>query len=195
MGRYLVRRLFETLIILFIISVIAFAIIHLIPGDPVYVMLGTDIPQEFHDQVYHEMGLDRPLLDQYFYWLGNFVTGNFGHSYYFKQDVAEVVAIRLPITLYLGLVSAVFSVAIGILCGVITAVKRGTLVDNVLTVLANIGIAMPSFWLAMLLIWFFGIKLKILPTHDFVMPWVDMKLSFRQAIMPVICMSVGGVAS
>jgi len=195
MGRYILKRLFETVIILLIISVIAFAIIHLIPGDPVYVMLGTDISQEFHDQVYHEMGLDRSLLGQYFYWLGNFVTGDFGHSYYFKQDVSEVVAIRLPVTLYLGLISAVLSVIIGIFCGVVTAVKRGTFTDNVLTVLANIGIAMPSFWLAMLLIWLFGIKLKILPTHDFVMPSVDLALSLKQMVMPVICMSVGGIAS
>ena len=195
MGRYIVKRLLETLVILFIISIIAFAIIHLIPGDPVYIMLGTDINQEFHDQVYREMGLDRPLVDQYFYWLGRFLTGNFGHSYYFKQEVSQVVAARLPITLYLGVFSSVFSVVIGIFCGVITAVKRGTWLDNIITVLANIGIAMPSFWLAMLLIWLFGIKLRILPTHDFVMPSVNLKLSLQQMVMPVICMSVGGVAS
>ncbi len=195
MGRYIVKRLLETLVILFIISIIAFAIIHLIPGDPVYIMLGTDVNQEFHDQVYREMGLDRPLVDQYFYWLGRFLTGNFGHSYYFKQEVAQVVADRLPITLYLGVFSAVFSVIIGIICGVITAVKRGTWLDNIITVLANIGIAMPSFWLAMLLIWLFGIKLRILPTHDFVMPSVNLKLSLQQMVMPVICMSVGGIAS
>lgn len=195
MGRYLVKRLFETMIILIIISIIAFAIIHFIPGDPIYAMLGTDITLEFHDQVAHEMGLDRPLVSQYFYWLGNFCRGEFGYSYFYKQPVSEIVAVRLPVTLYLGLISAVLSVIVGILCGVVTAVKRGKLVDNVLTVLANVGIAMPSFWLAVLLIWLFGLKLKILPTHSFVLPWVDLKMSLKQMILPIICMSVSGVAS
>lgn len=195
MGRYIIKRLFETVIILLIIAVIAFSIIHLIPGDPIYSMLGTDITQEYHDQVAHEMGLDRPLLSQFFFWLGNFCKGELGYSYYYKQPVATVVANRLPITLYLGLISAVLSVILGILSGVITAVKRGKLADSILTVLANIGIAMPSFWLAVLLIWFFGLKLKILPTHSFVLPWVDLKLSLKQGILPVICMSVGGIAS
>jgi len=195
MGKYILKRLLQTVIILLIISVIAFSIIHLIPGDPVYAMLGSEISSEYHDQVYVSMGLDKPLVEQYFYWLGNILTGNLGYSFYFRQDVADVVASRLPTTLYLGIMSAVISIFIGILFGIISAVKRGGKLDSVITVLANIGIATPIFWLAVLLILIFGLKLKWLPVYGFTLPWVDLGKSIRQMILPVICMSVGGIAT
>ncbi len=194
MAKYIINRLFQTVVILLIISVIAFSLIHLVPGDPVYAMLGSEIPKEYHDQVYHTMGLDRPLVEQYFFWLGNILKGDLGYSYYFRQTVAEVVMNRLPTTLYLGIVSAVFSVILGIFFGIVTAVRRGSKTDSVITVLANIGIAMPTFWLAVILILIFGLKLKWLPVHGFTLPWENPVLSLRQTIMPVICMSVGGVA-
>lgn len=195
MGRYIVKRLFEAIIILLIISVIAFMIIHIIPGDPVYSMLGTDISVEYHDQVYHSMGLDKALPIQFFSWLGNILKGDLGYSYYFRKNISEVIARRLPTTLCLGVVSAVISVFIGILFGIITAVKRGTPLDTVITVLANIGIAMPIFWLAVLLILIFGLKLKWLPVHGFTLPWVNFSKSIKQMVLPVICMSVGNVAA
>ena len=194
MVKYIIKRLLQTIVILIIISVIAFSIIHVIPGDPVYAMLGTEISPEYHNQVYAAMGLDKPLVEQYFFWLGNILKGNMGYSYYFRQNVAEVVARRLPTTLYLGIISAIISVIIGILFGIITAVKRGTKTDSVITVLANIGIAMPVFWLAVLLILVFGLNLKWLPVYGFTMPWVDFGMSIKQSILPVICMSVGGIA-
>ncbi len=195
MGRFLLKRLFQTLIILIIISIMAFSLMHIIPGDPVYSMLGTDITKEYHDQVYSEMGLDKPLAVQYFSWIGNFVQGKMGYSYHYKMDVKDIVKKRLPTTLILGLVSSVFSVILGILFGIITAVKRGKAIDSILTVLANIGIAMPIFWLAVLLIFIFSLKLKVLPSWGFTMPWEDFGKSVKQMIMPVICMSVGSVAS
>ncbi len=194
MAKYIINRLLQTVVILLIISVIAFSLIHLVPGDPVYAMLGSEIPREYHDQVFHTMGLDKPLIEQYFFWLGNILKGDLGYSYYFRQSVAEVVANRLPTTLYLGIVSAVFSVILGIFFGIVTAVRRGSKTDSVITVLANIGIAMPTFWLAVILILIFGLNLKWLPVHGFTLPWVNLGLSVRQTIMPVICMSVGGIA-
>ncbi len=194
MVKYIIKRLLQTIVILLIISVIAFSIIHVIPGDPVYAMLGPEISPEYHNQVYSAMGLDKPLVLQYFFWLSNILKGELGYSYYFRQSVAEVVAHRLPTTLYLGIVSAVFSVFLGILFGIITAVKRGTKTDSVITVLANIGIAMPVFWLAVLLILIFGLNLKWLPVYGFTLPWDDFAMSIKQSILPVICMSVGGIA-
>ena len=125
MGRFLLKRLLQTVIILIIISIMAFALIHIIPGDPVYAMLGTDISPDYHDQVYHSMGLDLPLVQQYFRWTGNFLKGQMGYSYHFKEDVSSLVARRLPPTLILGIASAVFSVILGLLFGIITAVRRG----------------------------------------------------------------------
>lgn len=173
----------------------AFALIHIIPGDPVYAMLGTDISPDYHDQVYHSMGLDLPLVQQYFRWTGNFLKGQMGYSYHFKEDVSSLVARRLPPTLILGIASAVFSVVLGLLFGIITAVRRGKPIDSVLTVLANIGIATPIFWLAVLLVFIFSIKLRLLPAWGFTLPWVDLGKSLKQMLMPVLCMSVGGIAS
>lgn len=195
MGRFLLKRFFQTVIILIVISILAFALVHMIPGDPVYQMLGTDISKEYHDQVYHSMGLDLPLVEQYFSWIGNFLKGQMGYSYHFKMDVSELVARRLPVTIILGITSAIVSVVLGLLFGIITAVKRGKAVDTILTVLANIGIATPIFWLAVLLIYIFSVKLGWLPSWGFTLPWVDLAKSLKQMILPVICMSVGGIAS
>ncbi|MBR5731085.1 MAG: ABC transporter permease [Firmicutes bacterium] len=195
MGRFLLKRLLQTVIILIIISILAFSLIHIIPGDPVYAMLGTDITPEYHDQVYHSMGLDLPLVQQYFRWTSNFIKGQMGYSYHFKEDVSSLVARRLPPTLILGIASAIFSVILGLLFGIITAVRRGKPIDSVLTVLANIGIATPIFWLAVLLVFIFSIKLRVLPAWGFTLPWVDFAKSMKQMLMPVLCMSVGGIAS
>ena len=195
MGRFLLKRLFQTVIILIIISLMAFALIHIIPGDPVYAMLGSDITPEYHDQVYESMGLNLPLVKQYFHWIGNFVQGKMGYSYHFKMDVLELVQRRLPVTVILGITSAILSVVLGLLFGIITAVRRGKPIDSILTVLANIGIATPIFWLAVMLVLVFSIKLRWLPSWGFTMPWVDFSKSIKQAIMPVICMSVDGIAS
>ena len=195
MGRFLLKRLFQTIIILIIISLMAFALIHIIPGDPVYAMLGSDITPEYHDQVYESMGLNLPLVQQYFQWIGNFLQGKMGYSYHFKMDVLQLVQRRLPVTVILGITSAILSVVLGLLFGIITAVRRGKPIDSILTVLANIGIATPIFWLAVILVLVFSIKLRWLPSWGFTMPWVDFGKSMKQMLMPVICMSVGGIAS
>jgi peptide/nickel transport system permease protein len=195
MGRFLLKRFFQTLVILIIISLLAFSLIHIIPGDPVYAMLGTDITKEYHDQVYESMGLNLPLVEQYFTWIGHFVQGKMGYSYHFKMDVLEIVQRRLPVTVVLGVASAIISILLGILFGIITAVRRGKPIDSILTVLANIGIATPIFWLAVLLVLLFSLTLKWLPSWGFTLPWVDFGKSMKQMVMPVICMSVGGIAS
>lgn len=195
MGRFIFKRFLQTVLILLLVSVLAFALIQFIPGDPVYIMLGENISKEYHDTVYKNMGLDKPLIQQYFSWLGKMLRGDMGYSYHFNKNVNELIASRLPVTLILGVVSAVVSIVLGILFGAITAVKRGTLTDTVITVLANIGLATPNFWIAVLLVLVFSIQLKWLPSYGFTLPWMDFGKSIRQMILPVICMSLGGVAS
>lgn len=195
MGRFIFKRLVQTAVILLLVSVVAFSLIQFIPGDPVYIMLGENISKEYHDTVYKSMGLDQPLIQQYFRWLNNMLHGNMGYSYHFNQDVNTLIASRLPVTLTLGIVSAVISIVLGILFGTITAVKRGTVTDGIITVLANIGLATPSFWIAVLLVLIFSIQLRWLPSFGFTLPWVDLGKSIRQMILPVTCMSLGGVAS
>ena len=145
MYKYIGKRILQMFIALFLISVFAFALLHMIPGDPVYAMLGDEISIERHDQVYSEMGLDKPLIQQYGDWITNFIQGDMGYSFSYRKDVSELVSARLPTTMYLGVISSLFSVVIGVLFGTLTAVKRGTWIDNVVTVVSNIGLATPVF--------------------------------------------------
>lgn len=168
MYKYIGKRILQMVIALFLISIFVFALLHMIPGDPVYAMLGDEISIERHDQVYSEMGLDKPLLQQYVEWIGNFLQGNMGYSFSYRKDVSELVAMRLPTTMYLGIISSVFSVAIGVLFGTLTAVKRGTWIDNIITVVSNIGLATPVFWFGILLVFIFSLTLDILPSNGFV---------------------------
>lgn len=195
MGKYLLKRVGQTLIVLFITSIISFSLIHLIPGDPVYAMLGTEITPERHDQVYEEMNLNAPLPKQYVDWITKFVRGDMGYSYVQRRQVADLLATRLPVTAYLGVLSAIFSVITGITLGIFTAVKRGKWQDNVLTVLANIGMATPTFWLGVVLVSVFSLNLKWLPSYGFTFPWVNLGKSLKQCIMPVFCMGLGSIAS
>lgn len=195
MYKYIGKRILQMFLALFLISVFVFALLQMIPGDPVYAMLGDEISIERHDQVYREMRLDRPLPEQYAVWMKGFIGGDMGYSFSYRKPVAELVAARLPTTMYLGVLSSLVSVALGVLFGAATAVKRGTWVDNVVTVISNIGLATPIFWLGILLVLVFSLKLGWLPSNGFTFPWEDFGLSVQQTIMPVICMSIGGVAS
>lgn len=195
MGRFLLKRLGQTVVILLIVSVIAFSLIQLIPGDPVYIMLGEEITQEHHDKVWEEMGLNDPVPVQYLRWFTGLLRGDMGYSYRFRTDVNEVIKARLPVTFVLGVTSACVSVLIGIIAGIVSAVKRGTATDSIITVLANIGVATPSFWLVAVMILIFSINLKLLPAYGYTLPWVDFGKSLRQTILPVVCMSFGGIAS
>jgi peptide/nickel transport system permease protein len=195
MGRFLLKRLGQTVIILLLVSVIAFSLIQFLPGDPVSIMLGENITKEYHDQVYESMGLNKPVIVQYFTWLVNMFNGDLGYSYHFNMPVSKVLATRLPITLILGVFSAFISIILGIFFGIITAVKRGKLADSVITILANIGIAAPVFWLSAVVILIFSIKLRWLPSFGYTLPWVDFGKSMQQMVLPVFVMSLGGIAS
>lgn len=141
------------------------------------------------------MHLDKPLVSQYFIWLTNLLKGDFGYSYNLRRPLTEVMASKLPYTMYLGIVSGIVSIFVGVPLGIITAVKRGKWIDNLLTVLANIGMATPIFWLGILLVSVFALRLKWLPTYGLTLPWNNFGKSILQTIMPVICMSIGGIAS
>lgn len=195
MRRFILKRLGQTVIVLLIISVLAFLLIHMVPGDPVYSMLGSDISQERHDQVWVEMGLDKPLFEQYFSWLGGILTGNLGYSYSYRTPVSEVLAEKIPVTFYLGIVSVIISVVIGVVLGAVAAVKREKWQDNVITVFANIGLACPKFWLGVILVYVLCVKLRLFSSYGFEFPWVDPIKSLKTTVIPIICMSVTGIST
>ncbi|RJX26968.1 MAG: ABC transporter permease [Dethiobacter sp.] len=195
MGAFIVRRLIQTVIVLVIVSFIAFSILHLLPGDPVLTMLGMEATPAQVEALRHELGLDRPFLVQYAHWFTNVLQGDFGRSIVYRDSVAKMIVKRLPVTFYLGLIALVISTLISIPAGIISAVRRGSFLDSVITVSANIGMATPIFWLGILGIYFFALRLGWLPVQGYTSPLNNFWLSTRQVIMPSICLGILPLAS
>jgi peptide/nickel transport system permease protein len=194
MATYILRRLILAVFVVFIITIIAFLIMQIIPGDPVRAMLGIDASQQLVDSMRKELWLDRPLLVQYGHWVGNALKGDFGISIKYQTDVGKLWAARLPITINLSILAIIISTILGITAGIISAVTRGSVLDQTISVLANTGVAIPVFWLGILGIYFFGLYLKWLPIQGYTSPFVDFWLSVKKLIMPVLCLSVPGLA-
>lgn len=195
MGTYILRRLLLTLVVLFFVTLIVFMIIQLLPGDPAQIMLGTDATPEEIEALREEMGLNDPLIVQYFRWLGKAITGDLGTSLFYNQEVLKMIGDRLPITLTIGILAILVTVLLGIPLGVLAAVKRGSKIDSAIVVLANIGVATPNFWLAVVGVYIFSISLGWLPVTGFVSPFEDPVLSFKHLIMPVLILGTSSMAS
>jgi peptide/nickel transport system permease protein len=195
MITYVTRRLGQTVLVLFIVSIIVFMIMHLLPGDPAKIMLGTNATQEQLDLLTKEMGLDKPLPVQYVHWFGHVLQGDLGNSITYKEKVSNLIATRLPKTLFIGALALFFTLLIGIPAGVIAAVKRGSVIDSAITSLANFGIAVPSFWLAFLGVYLFSLKLGWLPVQGYTSPFDDFWLSVKKLIMPVALLSLTSLSS
>ncbi len=190
MANFIIRRLILTIIVVFIVTIIAFSLMHITPGDPAATMLGPSATQEQIDDLRHELWLDRPVVMQYVHWLDDAVHGNLGKSFFYNQDVTTLLWQRLPVTLYLSLLALLLASVVGIGAGVISAVRRGGWIDNVTSLFANIGVGIPVFWLGILGIYFIGLKLDWLPIYGYTSPFSDFAKSSKQAIMPVICLAV-----
>lgn len=199
MVAYVIRRLLQALIVILIVSVMIFSIIRLLPGDPIEMLVSQNItaedPEAMVAQIKAEMGLDRPLLEQYFNWLGGAVHGDLGLSILYRYDIGAEIGNRLPITLALGLMAFLIGIIVGPLLGIISAIKRGTWIDNLVTVIANIGITAPAFWVGIILIYILGLNLGILPIYGYTSFFVDPGKSILQSIMPVFVLSLYPIAS
>jgi peptide/nickel transport system permease protein len=199
MTTYLIRRLLQGIVVLILVTLFIFLIMRLLPGDPIQLFVGqgeaSKATAEELIKVRHEFGLDKSLPLQYLDWLGGVFHGRLGKSIFYRDDVASIIKHRLPVTIHLGVLSMLISSVLGITCGVICAFKRGKWIDTVLTVLANIGITVPSFWVGILLIYLLSLKLNLLPVYGYTSPFTDFWLSTRQIIMPVACLSLFPIAS
>jgi peptide/nickel transport system permease protein len=199
MTTYIVHRLIQAVVVLIIVSLIVFAAIRLLPGDPILLFLSQEeretLTAENVKAMRHQFGLDKPLLMQYIDWVSGLFRGDFGTSLFYREDVSKLLIERLPVTLYLGLIAFVMSAVLGISAGVLSAVRRGSFLDGVVTMFANTGIGVPIFWLGILMIFLFSLKLRWLPVCGYVSPLDDFWLSTKHLIMPVICLMIFGLAS
>lgn len=194
MGKYLCKRLLQTVLIVFLVSFLTFFLLNLMPKDPVTALYGTELSAEEYQTYFHALGLDKPLLYRYCDWLLKALQGDFGVSYAYHIKVTEVVGSKIGTTIYLSVVSMLISVPLGILMGIITAVKRGKWQDTVLTLLANTLQSIPPFVISIVLLWIFAIKLRVLPAGGFVFPWDNFREYCKESVMPIACLSLGGIA-
>ncbi len=200
MTTYIVRRLLIAVLILFLVTLIVFFAMRLLPGDPLIIFLGqqagsgTTVTEKELEVLRHEYGLDRPILIQYVNWLTGIFQGNLGTSIHYHEKVSKLMLERFPVTLQLGLVAYVIGNSLGIFLGLLAAIRRGTWVDTVTTTFANIGITIPVFWLGLLLMYAFGLKLGWLPIAGFTSPFENFWMSIKQMVMPCICLSITGLA-
>ncbi|TME39624.1 MAG: ABC transporter permease [Chloroflexi bacterium] len=173
MSRYVVKRVLHTLLVLLGVSLMTFALIHMTPGDPVLVMLGTDATPSELDRLRHLLGLDQPLYVQYAQYLGRLLTGQMGDSIFQHQAVSKLIGDRFPATVELTLAAMSIAVVLGMLTGVISAVVPYSLFDVTAMLIALAGVAMPVFWLGMLAILLFSLQLGWLPSFGRGEPFVQ----------------------
>jgi peptide/nickel transport system permease protein len=192
LSTYIVRRLILAVIVLVLVTLVVFFIMHLLPGDPVLLYISQDqytsITAEELAAARHRFGVDRPIIIQYFSWISGLTHGDLGKSIFSSATVSEQISSALPITVHLGALAWITSHLIAIPVGVVCAARRGKWVDTLLTIMANIGITAPTFWVGILLIYLFGLYLGWLPIHGYTSPLDDFWLSTRQVIMPVFCL-------
>jgi peptide/nickel transport system permease protein len=176
MTRFVLRRLVGLVPLLLVLSVAVFLLIYLIPGDPAVTLAGGEAATpERVAEVRDQLGLDDPVLVQYAHWLSDAVRLDFGESLYSGASVGDELRARVPVTASLVLGSVLFALLVGIPLGVLGGMRPGTKTDSAVTAVASLGIAMPSFWLAMILIIVFGLELDWLPVRGYVAfaesPW------------------------
>jgi len=185
-------------VVFILVSIIIFLAIRFLPGDPIDLFMAqqnmsTQTP-EMKAELEHKYGLDKPQVVQYFNWITGIFRGDFGTSIYFHAPISSLIAETMPVSLNLALPAFVISTFFGVLFGVLAGVRRGTKWDTIVTSLANFGIAMPGFWLGILLIYFFAVKLPLLPVQGYVSPFEDLGLNIKSLVMPVFVVSTWSIA-
>ena len=187
MLRYTVRRLIQMLPILLGVSILIFLFVRMIPGDPARLMAGPQATQQEIELVRQDLGLDRPPLEQYFDFMGKALRGDFGKSMRTRQPVTTEIGIRFMPTVNLALVSMGVAILIGLIAGVVAAIKRNTWLDYTSMFGALVGVSLPSFWLALMMMYLFAVKWQILPTFGYG--------TWKHYVMPALTLGVGAAAS
>jgi peptide/nickel transport system permease protein len=191
--RYVLRRVAQAAIVLFGVSVLVFSIMHLVPGDPVRLALGTRFDQDTYDAMVQRAGLDEPVVVQYFDWAGSALGGDLGVSFRSGQTVTEVISERLPATVSLAFGAIAVALLVAVPLGLLSAVRPRSPVDYVATVVSQAGISIPDFWLAIMAILLFAATLQWLPSGGYVPLTEDPVEWARHLVLPSL--AVGAVSA
>jgi len=194
MREYIVRRLVSMVPVLFIVSLISFGLLYVLPGDPALAILGDTGSTERYQALGKELGLAQPLYMQYANWLGRTMRGDLGKSVRTNEPVADILAKRVPVSLYFGIAGLLVGVLIGLPAAIISAIRPGTKLDMLGTFLSLGGVAMPSFWQALIFMYIFAVVLRWLPPSGYTSPFVDPLLSAKMLFMPAIVLGTHSAA-
>ena len=189
MAKLILKRILQMIPTLLIVVTITFCLTRMLPGDPAVAILGIEATDEDIANLRAEMNLDKSLPEQYALYLGDLAKGDFGYSYSYRQDVLGLIISRIPNTISLTLVALAIAATIGTTLGILAAVKQNTIVDYVVMLLALVGVSLPNFWLALMLVLQFSVKMNLLP----VMGMGDMSKGIGDVvlhmILPCICLA------
>jgi peptide/nickel transport system permease protein len=183
---FLIRRLLLTLPILFIVSVICFSMINLIPGDPATVILGPEATEQAKEQMRNRLNLNEPISVQYFDWLRGVLRGDLGESLIDDTPVSQLILERLPVTIELAVGTFAVSLTIAVIAGILSASRRGTWVDYLSTGVALGGISIPHFWLGMMFIIIFAVNLGWLPASGYEPFFQNPAANITAMILPIL---------
>ncbi|MEH7375166.1 MULTISPECIES: nickel ABC transporter permease [Neobacillus] len=186
MLMFILRRLIQTIPVVIGVTFVVFFIMQLVPGDPAVLLAGEGASKETVNAIREQLGLNRPLLVQYFDYLLNVFQGDFGNSLKNSQPVLDEIMVRLPITMELAFFSIIITIVLGMAAGIISAVKPYSLTDTSVMLVALLGISLPSFWFGLMMMYFFSVKLQILPVAG----WD----SILHVILPALTLGAGGAA-
>jgi len=182
--RYTLGRLLSAIPVLAVVSLVSFAIIALVPGDMASEMAGPSATAEELARLRAQLGLDKPILQRMIEWYGALLRGDLGQSVLLRRSVAEAILERLPVTLGLTFLALVFAIVLGVLAGMVAAVRPNSWTDQGVMALALVGLSLPDFWLGLVFIWGFAVQLGWLPTGGYV-PFTDDPLGWlRSMAMP-----------
>jgi peptide/nickel transport system permease protein len=191
LARYILRRLAVLVPTLFFVSVLIFSLQKLLPGDAAIALAGEENDPAAVAAIRARYHLDRPLVVQYGIWLSKVLRGDLGESLRNKIPVTELLASKLPVTIELALCSMLVALVLGIPTGVVSAVRRGTPLDLAANALALSGLSVPHFWLGIMLILLFSVRLGWLPASGYVPPWEDLGRNLTTIVLPSIVLGTG----
>jgi peptide/nickel transport system permease protein len=195
MGRYIFKRILSTIPVLFLVSVLVFLFLHLIPGDPIRILVGVRGTPEQIAQLKQQFHLDKPLPVQYILWIRNALRGDLGISIRSNVPVTKLILSRMPVTASLATFSMLFALIISVSAGVVASAKRNTVFDFIVMVFANLGVSIPQFLMGILLILFFALTLSLLPSIGYTSFFESPVGYFRYITLPSLALGVSIAAS
>ncbi|CAH1670144.1 MAG: ABC transporter permease [Chelatococcus sp.] len=194
MSSFIVRRLVQLVPVLLVMCIVVFSTTLMLPGDPTASMLGEHATAKERAELRSELGLDQPVVVQFAKWLGRAATGDLGRSLKTREPVAQMLAARIPVTFELTLLAVALSLVIGVPLGILAALKRNSWIDTAVSAVAMSSMAIPYFWVGILLIMFFSIRLGWLPPSGYVPFHVDPLANLKLMLMPAITIGTAQAA-